>query len=222
MSSVAAQRRLLAKQERRASILAAATRIFSDRGLAAATMDEVAREAGVSKGALYLYFESKDELYLEIAISTLSQVVEKMEATLGQAIPTGAQRLRELVLAYVDCAVSDRGRFSAGIGWLTTNYAVDEHCARFPLYRGLIERALSCCAQAVAHGQEDGSLAWPGDPRRVALQIWGAALGVLLVEHSSNELERRVSGLPELQGMTTNLIDRLLGLETITHFAQQD
>lgn len=49
-------------QSRRDHIVSAATRVFARRGCAAATMQEVAAEAGVSVGALYRYFPGKDDL----------------------------------------------------------------------------------------------------------------------------------------------------------------
>lgn len=48
--------------ERRRHILAAASRVFSKRGVQGATMTEVANEAGISPGLIYRYFPSKDEL----------------------------------------------------------------------------------------------------------------------------------------------------------------
>lgn len=47
---------------RRHSILVAATKCFSQKGIAAATMAEIAAEAGISPGAIYRYFENKDDL----------------------------------------------------------------------------------------------------------------------------------------------------------------
>lgn len=49
-------------EARRQSILEAATRVFSHKGIAAATMAEIASVAGISPGAIYRYFENKDEL----------------------------------------------------------------------------------------------------------------------------------------------------------------
>jgi AcrR family transcriptional regulator len=49
-------------EARRKSILEAAVRVFSSRGVAAATMAEIADEAGLSAGAIYRYFESKQDL----------------------------------------------------------------------------------------------------------------------------------------------------------------
>jgi AcrR family transcriptional regulator len=51
---------------RRAQILAAALHCFSDRGYHAATMDDLARASGLSKGSLYWHFESKEEVFLAL------------------------------------------------------------------------------------------------------------------------------------------------------------
>lgn len=49
-------------EARRQSILTAATRVFSQKGIASATMAEIASEAGISPGAIYRYFENKETL----------------------------------------------------------------------------------------------------------------------------------------------------------------
>ncbi|MFQ6607335.1 MAG: TetR/AcrR family transcriptional regulator [Fidelibacterota bacterium] len=54
------------KQQRRADIMQAAKEVFFAKGLISATMDEIAIKAELSKGTLYLYFQSKEELYLSL------------------------------------------------------------------------------------------------------------------------------------------------------------
>ena len=56
------------KEEARAKILEAARVVFAKKGYHDATMDDVAKEVGVSKGALYTYFESKEDLLKEISL----------------------------------------------------------------------------------------------------------------------------------------------------------
>ena len=59
-------RRQAPAAERRAQILAAALRCFSAKGYHSATMDDLAREAGLSKGSLYWHFASKQEVFLAL------------------------------------------------------------------------------------------------------------------------------------------------------------
>ena len=59
---------------RRGEILAAATRVFGEKGFEATKMEEIALAAGVAKGTLYLYFESKDEIYVTTVERALGQL----------------------------------------------------------------------------------------------------------------------------------------------------
>lgn len=55
------------RDARRQDILDAALRCFSDRGFHATTTGDIAREAGVSQGSIYLYFETKDDIIVALA-----------------------------------------------------------------------------------------------------------------------------------------------------------
>ena len=61
---------------RRSEILAAATRVFGNKGFDATLMDEIAKAAGLAKGTLYLYFKSKDAIYQAVVRQTLAEVDE--------------------------------------------------------------------------------------------------------------------------------------------------
>src|SRR5208283_1792175 len=67
-----------AKRER---ILAAALKLFAHEPYQAVTMDRVAEAAGVAKGTLYLYFPSKDALYLGVLSDGLETVSKRSQAT---------------------------------------------------------------------------------------------------------------------------------------------
>ncbi len=54
------------RDERRSSLLAAAQKVFSEKGYHAATVDDITRAAGVAKGTFYLYFQEKREIYCEV------------------------------------------------------------------------------------------------------------------------------------------------------------
>jgi len=77
------------KEARPQEILDAAREVFAEKGFAAARMDEVARRAGVTKGTIYLYFPSKEELFKalvrEAIGGTLAQVAGYAETFEGSA-----------------------------------------------------------------------------------------------------------------------------------------
>ena len=58
------------KEEAKAKIIKAARTVFAKKGYHDATMDDVAKEVGVSKGALYSYFKSKEDLLKEIYLQS--------------------------------------------------------------------------------------------------------------------------------------------------------
>lgn len=72
-------------EARRTQILDAATQVFSRRGLHATRMDDVVQESGLSKGALYWYFKSKDDLILGILNHLLDAEMKNMKQKMLQA-----------------------------------------------------------------------------------------------------------------------------------------
>ena len=75
------------KLSRRREILAAAGRAFDAHGYAATTMEAVADEAGVSKGSLYNYFESKHDLFAQVVVGTVAGSEAEAGEVIGQSQP---------------------------------------------------------------------------------------------------------------------------------------
>ncbi|MEU7039935.1 TetR/AcrR family transcriptional regulator [Streptomyces varsoviensis] len=75
-------------------LLAAATRLFADQGYDRTSVQEIVEAAGVTKGALYHYFGSKDDLLHEVYARLLRLQQERLDAIAGSAEPV-ERRLRE-------------------------------------------------------------------------------------------------------------------------------
>jgi AcrR family transcriptional regulator len=82
---------------RPAEILAAALASFAEHGFAATRLDEVAARAGVTKGTLYLYFRSKEELFKAVVRQELVPNIERAEAMLAQSSASSLALLGQLV-----------------------------------------------------------------------------------------------------------------------------
>ncbi|MEM9617669.1 MAG: TetR/AcrR family transcriptional regulator [Pseudomonadota bacterium] len=74
-----------AKDQRRKALLTAALDEFYERGFTAARIDDIASRARLSKGSVYLYFDSKDALFTELVKEYALPNVERLEAMAGQA-----------------------------------------------------------------------------------------------------------------------------------------
>lgn len=106
------ERRARERELRRQQIIDAAEKVFLDRGLDAARMEEIAATAELSKGALYLHFQSKGELYMVVLsrfitrlhgeIAALREGRCPSEADIASAGSPGARSEQEGVSTPVD------------------------------------------------------------------------------------------------------------------------
>ncbi len=67
------------KERRRQQIMVAAKRVFSEKGFSKATMEDIAQEAELSPGTLYLYFKNKEELYASLSLRILQYLLLRIE-----------------------------------------------------------------------------------------------------------------------------------------------
>lgn len=91
------------RAERRAQIIDAARRCFQRDGVQATTIDDIIRASGLSAGAVYSYFKSKDELTLASLAANLSGLQEALAPYLRDLVPEPGQLLEaisDLILTY--------------------------------------------------------------------------------------------------------------------------
>jgi len=80
------ERKQREKERRRDEIMKAAKQVFSQKGFNRATMEEIATEAELSPGTLYLYFKNKEELHTSLSINILEHLSEQVQNVVGQKI----------------------------------------------------------------------------------------------------------------------------------------
>lgn len=88
------------KEERPEEITAAAMDAFAEKGYAATRVDEVARRAGVSKGLLYLYFKTKEELFKAVIKSFVAPKVDALLDSVSETSLSAEEFLRGPFLAF--------------------------------------------------------------------------------------------------------------------------
>jgi AcrR family transcriptional regulator len=90
------------RERRKQQIMVAAKRVFSDKGFSKATMEDIANEAELSPGTLYLYFKNKDELYASLSLRILQYLVIRLEHVNAEPFTDATQRLTALKEAMFD------------------------------------------------------------------------------------------------------------------------
>ena len=155
---------------KRAEILAAARRCFARDGFHQTAMPDIAREAGVSVGAPYRYFASKEELILELAGDAFTAIFDPIVAS---AEPAG---IADLVADAISATPSEELLRCAVQAWseLLINDAVRERAVA-----GFDDVRLRL-AEVLRHGQTKGTVPADLDPERGARVIMALLHGFLL------------------------------------------
>jgi|MudIll2142460700_1097286.scaffolds.fasta_scaffold52550_2 TetR/AcrR family fatty acid metabolism transcriptional regulator len=86
--------------DKRERILAAAERVFARRGFFASRVSEIAKDAGVADGTIYLYFKSKDDLLISLFENRMKQVNETLRTAIANERST-LDQLRAFIHAYL-------------------------------------------------------------------------------------------------------------------------
>jgi len=97
-------KRRQATAERRRAILEAARTVFAHQGYASTVVEDIARQAEIAKGTLYLYFPSKEQIYLAALLEDVQRLDDETRAAMG-AGDTWRDKLRayiEVRLRYFD------------------------------------------------------------------------------------------------------------------------
>ena len=155
------------KADRPGEIVDAALQVFAEKGFAAAKLDDIAKRAGVSKGALYLYFETKEDIF---------------RAVVDQAIAPNMQAIRAMIAAHPGPLSELLGMVAARIQVLVETLPVGgvlkmviAEARNFPeiarvWHDDLVAHALGALTDAIAAAQRRGEVR-AGDPRIYALEL---------------------------------------------------
>ena len=90
------------RERRRQQIMVAAKRVFSVKGFTKTTMEDIAKEAELSPGTLYLYFKNKDELYASLSLRILQYLLIRLEHVNTEKNLSPEQRIESLKEAMYD------------------------------------------------------------------------------------------------------------------------
>ena len=90
------------RERRRQQIIVAAKRVFSAKGFNKATMEDIAKEAELSPGTIYIYFKNKDELYASLSLRILKHLNIRLEHVKNESYSDHDDRIASLKQALYD------------------------------------------------------------------------------------------------------------------------
>jgi AcrR family transcriptional regulator len=162
-------RRRLSATDRRAAILDAALQIFSSRGYHAASIDEIAQEAGISKALIYEHFPSKKDLHASLLERHVQEIFEALAVAAAGPEP-GEVRLRNGVDAFLEWVETHQRAFRL---LFRDNFEID--------VAGLLQRLQQQATMAIAGLMASEPIEEPPhdetqDDRRLAVEMFAQQL----------------------------------------------
>lgn len=160
------------------SIRDAAMRVIARKGMAAATMQEIADEAGVAKGTIYLYFRDRDDLVEKAFESAMSDLHARVESAL-ETPGTFEAKFRAVLAAQIGFFQTNREFFRLYMslrypeGTAQQQRRQKRHCQ--PQYKSRVERF----AAVLQEGMDRGEIR-KMDPMRLALFIIEGSSAVII------------------------------------------
>jgi len=95
------------KERRKQQIIVAAKRVFSAKGFNRSTMEDIAKEAELSPGTIYIYFKNKDDLYASLSLRVLKHLNIKFEHVKNEKNISHDKRVNHLKEALYDVYKTD-------------------------------------------------------------------------------------------------------------------
>jgi len=155
-------------------ILAATRRLMERGGVDALTMDEIAQAAGVAKGTIYLYFQSKDELIQALLSEVGEAIAKNLEALLARP-DSPREKLKQVVILLLNFVEQESLLFPVYLRELVRSKSGRE--TRSPLLQDLEERIVGQLNQLFAEGITQGQFI-PAPPRLLSFLLKGLVRAV--------------------------------------------
>jgi AcrR family transcriptional regulator len=163
-------------EERRGQILDAAAAVFTRLGVREARMDDIVAEADLSKGALYWYFKSKDDLVAAFIERLFTRAIENFRQFLKTE-----QSFRNSLTAIAQYMAADLREITRVRGVVLEYYALAARDGRVrERVRGFIETFIDLLAGMISRAIERGECR-PVDPRKTAIAIEAMFEGLTLL-----------------------------------------
>ncbi len=184
------ERRKRERENRKNVILKAARKLFLEKGFKTVTVESIARKAELSKGSIYLYYNSKEEIYTQILLSDIDKFHNHI-ADLLQNPSNASEALVRLADIYVDFFLNERELFRILMTFMlhTTDMNLPQD-----LNKQIIKttnRTIGIIEEIFNYGIERGEFPATINVRQNRNAIWGMLNGVIsLYLFIGNETKR--------------------------------
>jgi AcrR family transcriptional regulator len=179
------ERRQREKERRKQQIMVAAKRVFIKKGYNRTTMENIAAEAELSAGTLYLYFKSKSELWATLSVRVLQYLLMRLEHLLTHQDAHDVGNISELKAVLLDAYEFDPMIFKNLFNLQTSDTLKDLSPELIDQIKSLGQQSLNKIALIFQHGIDQG-IFMDRHPKAIADIVWSLFSGVVLWEGSKS------------------------------------
>jgi AcrR family transcriptional regulator len=210
------------KERRKEEILDAAQRVFFEKGLNSATMDEIAEAAELSKATLYLHFVSKEDLYLAVAIRGLRIAHELFREAIDGGT-TIVESLNGVKKAYTTLFNSHRNYFRMFSFFQTPQFHKQVSEAMKDAFRVESDNNWEMIISFFVRGVREHRIRNDFDPVEMAIVIWSNAASLMSRIDSEHEVWKQRRNIDLNKTLETSfrlLIESILTPEARLEYAE--
>ncbi|RIX47074.1 TetR/AcrR family transcriptional regulator [Paenibacillus nanensis] len=163
------------RDERRAAILAGALECFVSKGFQATTIDDIVKHLGISKGGLYGYFSSKEDMYIQMANKRMDEMVASLGAKFKD-LPHAADRISYLFGRIKAQPLQELRK------WMSFHMEFMLYASRHPelieLHNRYMDKAITLIGELIQDGIQSGEFREELDSTSASYLFWSVRDGL--------------------------------------------
>jgi len=124
----------------REKLLSAALKVFTAKGFAATRLQDIANEAGMTRGAVYWHFKNKIEIFTEVYINSFTVGMEDIEAIIKSKKGTLIEKIREIISTFITKSIDDPDYKAHNILHYSIEWSRDVYSSIYSSFEHMIEK----------------------------------------------------------------------------------
>ena len=199
------------RRARETAILAATRRLFDERGVAEAQIEEIARAVGINRAIVYRHFTGKEELFALALVGYLDELRDALTAAVS-AHRTPRTQLAALVSAFVDYGVAHPAFVDCAHSLMRrTGHELFDEISESAMLR--LGRGIASCLAVLRRPLEAGAASGEfqvDDPVLLANTLYATGLGGLQLARVGLVIDEPSPGVPQVSRIGADQVKALL------------
>lgn len=188
------------KEKKKQHILESALKAFGEKGFQLATIDDIVTESGLSKGAIYNYFKSKEDIYMQLMQMRTEQNIAKLKTSFIES-KSATKKLHQFFTNYADIELSQKWQRMIGVHlefWIHSGRDEELKQVMTDRFHNVYQTLL---IEIIEEGIRQHEFIDDADPALVSSMVWGSIDGICLhysVIGESYPFQKQIRALEEM------------------------